>query len=86
MNHRQRRVLKTIFTSEKNPCNNKLFFEGCEELYEAFNKASNAPGCSACAKRRARNKFGEMLIKKVHKLDYDTVYPGNPQNKKKQDQ
>lgn len=82
MNHKQKGIIKTVFTHEKNPCS-KIKFNECEELYKKYKRAVNAPGCSACAQRRARNKYGEIVMQKVQKLDYDTVYPTNPQKQSK---
>jgi len=73
MNHTQRSVIKRRFLSAENPCET-LKFDECEELHAKYKKAFNAPGCSACAQRRAKNKFGELVRQKTQDLDFDTVF------------
>jgi len=45
----------------ENGCKN-LNIKGCEEMHKAYTEALQAPGCSSCAKRRARNRYGEMIF------------------------
>ena len=39
----------------------KLNINGCQKLHKDYMEAVNAPGCTACARRRARNKYGNIL-------------------------
>jgi hypothetical protein len=53
----------------KQPFRNK-----CWEVRENYNKEVNAPGgCSACKKRRMRNKYSEILRKLLTPLAYKDV-------------
>lgn len=78
MNHTERGKVVQIFTTRASPCES-LNFEGCEELHKKFKKAFNAPGCTACARRRAKNKYGAILIEKINSLEWSEVVPNeNP--------
>ena len=70
MNYTQRIKVKNIFLNEG--CKD-LSFEGCEELWSKYKDAVNAPGCSACAKRRARSKYSSIVQKKIIDLNYEEV-------------
>jgi len=70
MNYTQRIKVKNIFLNEG--CG-QLNFEDCNALWQKYKEAINAPGCSACAKRRARSKYSAIVQKKIIDLDYDTV-------------
>jgi hypothetical protein len=48
-------------------------FEGCEQLHQRYEKAKNAPGCSACAQRRAKTEFAKELHQKLLNLDFDST-------------
>lgn len=66
-------IIKTlrVFFSE-NPCT-KLNFAECKELRQGYNKAVKVPGCSSCAKRRARNKYSQLVREKIRGLDYEAT-------------
>tara|TARA_B100000035_G_C20895306_1_gene506884 strand:+ start:431 stop:658 length:228 start_codon:yes stop_codon:yes gene_type:complete len=72
MNHSE--AVKVIRHFLKNGCKG-LNFEKCEEYHKEYTKATKKPGCSACAKRRARNTYGGMVKEVLKDLDYKDVFP-----------
>ncbi len=64
------KVMKIFF--DKQACQ-KLNFSGCWELKKGYNEAIKAPGCTSCARRRARNKYSQQLKDKIRNLDFQEV-------------
>lgn len=66
---------------EQNEVINKFFDEGCDKIdipncasiREAYEKATNAPGCSSCAKRRARSKYTSLVRAIIKERDLKDV-------------
>ena len=72
MNHTQTSVIKRQFFATG--CQH-VSFEGCEEIYQKYKEAAEAPGCSACAQRRARNIYGQQVVSIVKDKIYEEVFP-----------
>jgi hypothetical protein len=64
------KVLKIFF--EKGACK-KLNIHKCWDLKSGYNKAIKAPGCSVCAKRRAKNQYSEIIKNKIRNLNIEDV-------------
>lgn len=72
MNYNERITIQRKFFSTG--CEG-LNFDECEVLYERYIRAKNAPGCSACAQRRAKSEFAKELHKKLLHLNFKDVFP-----------
>lgn len=59
MNYSELQKIRKEFL--KNGCKN-LRIEGCEKMHKEYLDAYNAPGCTSCAQRRARNRYGELIF------------------------
>lgn len=51
----------------------EINFNGCEQLFQKYQKAVNAPGCSSCAKRRAQSEYSKQIHNKIIELDFAQV-------------
>ena len=49
-------------------------FSNCQGMRDAYLKATNAPGCSACARRRAKAKYREVLRAILKNLEKEDVF------------
>ena len=65
------KILREFF---RNGCKN-LHFDKCKELKEGHNKAAKAPGCSVCARRRARRNYSKLVREEIEGKDYKTIFP-----------
>ena len=63
-----------IFRKFTNGGCKKLNFEECESLHQKYIKAINAPGCSSCAKRRARHKFRRSVRQALENKNFNDVW------------
>ena len=72
-------LLKVIREFKKNRCKN-LNFEKCKELAQGYKSALNARGCTSCAKRRARSKYGNLVRKEVKDGDFSEIFPSAENN------
>ena len=63
-----------IFRSFTNSGCEGLNFNKCKQLLEGYQKDVNAPGCSTCAKRRARHKFRRLVRQALADKNFDEVW------------
>ena len=56
-----------------------LNWPGCSEARQKYKKISKAPGCSACAKRRAKNALRASIVKYARNKNFNDIWPPEDQ-------
>ena len=74
MNNFNKERLKRIFF--KSGCK-VLTFKGCQWWHNRFKKIVNKPGCTSCARRRAKRKIGNQILNIVKDKKFSEVYRKN---------
>lgn len=50
-----------------------LNFEGCEKLFQDYKDSLGGGGCSACKRRKMKNKYSRILADSLKELNYEEV-------------